>query len=156
MIKICLSYEECISYVRENTVYPIGENDWVIFDMDDTLVTDRHYTNVSNPFAFMYKGIHKGIDPMIELYNWCVKIGYKVCIVTGRNKSLHDISIQNLNNVGILHCDMFITKDSKERVDVWKTRCRKELGGNIIFNIGDKESDLIGGYSIHSLQIPSK
>lgn len=156
MIRECSTYEECVSFVKENTQYPVKKSDWVVFDMDDTLITDRYYTGINNPFSFMYKGIHHAIQPMVDLYNWCIDVGYSVCIITGRNKSLHNISIENLRRVGINHCDMFITKDCKDNVQDWKTRCRQEIDGNVIFNIGDRDTDLLGGCSTHTLQIPGR
>lgn len=167
-----LGYDECVRYVQGVVSNLPSDTDlsrqWIVFDVDQTLLTDekfRHlYTSQGDVFKYQYRGDHNSIVPMVNLYNWCVSLGIKVCIITGRNSALHSITQKNLIKVGIRKCDRIYTKKHREDTIKYKSRCRKEIidtGDSILVNIGDQEADLLCsdtgtyGYAQHSIKLPS-
>lgn len=177
-IYLSLTYDECIQHVKDivSSRFTSDSNDtrskyWMIFDVDQTLLTDEkyksQYKSSGDVFRFQYKGDHDPIKPMVDLYNWCVSQGLSMCIITGRNDKLTQITQTNLNKVGILKCHRFYTKKGREDTVMYKARCRKEIldvGGIIIANIGDQENDLlipdtngqnVYGYAEYAIKLPS-
>lgn len=158
-----MSYEECLSYVRDtiekHPSYPHMESYWMVFDLDDTLITDIRYRNTFNTaadtFRFQYRGIHDPITPIVTLYNWCISIGMKVCIITARSRSLMSASERNLLHIGIRKCNRLYMKNNRMDVVRYKTICREQLDGHILFNIGDKDTDLINSTATYNIKLPS-
>lgn len=186
---ISLGYEECASYVKSlvlqlldltseanvsitKDIRSLASSYWMVFDVDGVLLSDAkykgQYKGSGDVYRFMYKGNHDPIQPLVNLYNWCVSFGFNMCIITGRASALEKITQSNLNKVGITTCHRFYTKKGKEDAITYKSRCRKEIldaGGIILCNIGDQENDLlianpsngqhIYGYAQHAIKLPS-
>lgn len=175
---LSLSHKECLSQVKEIILQRLPSESqrtaaskyWIIFDVDQTLLTDEKYRYLyksrNDIFRFQYKDDHDPIQPLVDLYNWCVSIGLSMCIITGRGSQLKEITMRNLNKVGIKKCHRFYTKEGKKDTLTYKSQCRKEIldtGDMILVNIGDQESDLlipstpapVYGYAQYAIKLPS-
>lgn len=163
-----LSYQECNAYCKEIlSSIDISSQHWVVFDLDQTLLTDEKYRSTyqsyADTFKQQWKGVHDPIPEIVDLYNWCVKQGLSTCIITARTEKMRKITLSNLIRVGIRKCDRLYMKSGKRDKIQYKSQCRKEIlesGGIILLNIGDQESDLLlpdgtYGYSSHCIKLPS-
>lgn len=135
---------------------------WIVFDIDGVLLSDINvrdrYRNSSDVFKYMTYGCFTGIQPMIDLYVWCQEKGFKVCLLTGRWARQQVVTLDNLRKVGITSHDRLFMRSHRGDTAIYKTSCRKLLevqGERVLLNIGDQDKDLEGGYSIHTLKIPS-
>jgi len=153
--------------------HPDASKYWIVFDVDQTLLTDEKfnhlYSRQGDVYRFMYKGDHSAITPMVDLYNWCKRQGMNMCIITGRSNHLTKITQDNLVKVGVRACQRFYTKKGRENTIKYKEACRKEIidaGGFILVNIGDREDDLLitdpncdtdhaYGYAEYAIKLPS-
>jgi predicted secreted acid phosphatase len=157
---LSLSHEECVPYV-EGIVRQCSDPSsyWMVFDLDETLITDANYRGTfkcnADTFKFQYRGIHDPIEPMVKLYNWCASLGMKMCIITARGKSLRPATERNIVHAGIKQCHRLYTKIGRIDTIQYKTACRDQLDGPILFNIGDQATDLAGSTAIHNIKLPS-
>lgn len=163
-----LSYEEVVKRVKKLVVNTSNkDNACIVFDIDGTLLTDSNvsfkYKDPKDVFKWQYKGCFAPIKPIVDLYIWCRKQGVMTCIITGRKESLRGPTIKNLLDVGINEWDWIFFKPlsrgkSSVSTEQFKIQCRKKLSDecvDIIANIGDQETDLIGGYADNIYKLPS-
>lgn len=86
-----------------------------------------------------------------------------MAIITGRNESIYNDTVNELHKIGILGWDLLVLRPSNQRsLQVYKTNARMKIQYDycqgqscILVNIGDQETDLRGGYSQYIFKLPS-
>ena len=113
----------------------------VIFDIDDTLINT-------------YSG--RVIEPMKELYNFFVRKGIRVYILTARDPYYRFSTEDQLGRNGInQYKELFMVGNtSKGREKRMVRKMIESKGYKILFNIGDSDSDFEGGHSLYKVKIP--
>lgn len=156
------------AYMYLKSKLPAKPNQALTFDIDDTVLSTWQY-NKSNDFGYdKYWAQHwenqanfPVIKPMLNLYTFAKKQGYKVFFITGRKPNLTDATQLNLLKAGFKNWDgiFFKPNDYRESSLIpYKSGMRKALteeGYSIILNMGDQESDLQGNYAEKSLKLPN-
>ena len=140
----------------------------IVFDIDDTLICSIEFEkeinydfSVEKHREWIVNGKPTPIKPMQEFYNTVKELGIPIILITGREKSLKDITITELHKNGYSDWNKLIMSYSKSNSTTGniKTLQRKELtekdGYRIIINIGDQYSDLTGGYSDMNFKLPN-
>ncbi len=140
----------------------------IVFDIDDTLLTQYEHaleTDFSQMQTLLMQWKKKAqippLIPIIDLFNFVKEKGLSIFIITGRKSDLLDPTIQNLNKVGLKEWTeiYFDTTDQNyATTQEYKAAVRKKItqnGYTIIVNIGDQNSDLLGGYAEKSYKLPN-
>lgn len=134
--------------------HPMVPNDGIkkicIFDIDGTLL--RSIPGRGNrKWIDMALGKWLPIIPMIDLYNWCVSVGFHMVLLTNRRISLEKATKENLRNVGISTCHGFYMRGNKTPPDGYKMRCRKAISvrGILVCNVGDLPDDVGPPHALH-------
>ena len=140
----------------------------VVLDIDDTALCDWSFTDDMylgyNKRAFeewAQKGSAPAIRPVLEFYNTAKTRGVKIFFVSNRKEHLRAATEHNLRTAGYANWDGLVMRPEggpKQSVAEFKTQARQRLelqGFQIIANIGDQASDLIGGASERSFKIPN-
>lgn len=131
---------------------------WAVFDIDDTLLS---MGNDKFKFQKMNSGTLGPIPEMISLLQELHSIGFKIAFITARSVSLDSKTVSNLSKfipASILNDSIIFYKIlgmNKTDGKIASRRYIDENLGTIVFNIGDQESDLEGGYSILTYKLPS-
>ena len=107
----------------------------------------------------------KGTDPVIattlQIFNYAKANQVAVFFLTGRHESEREITAENLKAVGYDNWDGLILRDgeyTKAPAADYKTAMRKKLeseGYDIVLNMGDQNSDLVGGYAEKTFKLPN-
>lgn len=101
------------------------------------------------------------ITPTLELYRYAKANNVAVFFITGRRGNIRSGTEQNLIATGYSNWDGLIFKplDYKEKTAaIYKIHARKQLknqGFDIVLNIGDQRSDLVGGYAEKTFKLPN-
>ena len=100
---------------------PVGPNDAVMFDIDDTLIWINGQPN----------------KPIIELLHKMKRLGYKIVIITARPGIQMAINFtqKQLANHGIVYDYLGFTSAQT------KTFMKKRLGYNFVLSVGDMPTD---------------
>lgn len=135
------------------------DKDIVIFDLDDTLMDNRRYSETHDEFtneswaSWILDAQAPPIQKTLTFYQWVKEQGYPVFFITSRDKSWEEATINNLKseefqyNIDpedlkrIRYRDL---KAHKTSVD-FKTAERKKLHDedyNILLSLGDQQSDM--------------
>lgn len=123
--------------------YPNDKSLSVVFDIDGTLL------NEDTP-----------IRPVIQLYNICKELGYHVFIITARDSSGINETVEQLDNIKVDdYTSIYFRIPTFWNMDKFKESCRKSItdkGYNIVMSIGDMEWDIgrYGGYGVLLPQVP--
>ena len=139
----------------------------MVFDIDDTLLltwkevkkSDFSY-NSKEWNAWAEKANAPAIKPTFDLFNQGKKQGVAIFLITGRGDELRKATEKNLGKAGFSGWVKLYTKPktAKGFAENYKTATRKKLteqGYRIILNVGDQQSDLIGGYAEHTFKLPN-
>ncbi len=133
------------------------DNDAVIFDIDETVVSD--YCNVKSiKFGFVPKLSHEwvmksaapAIPAMKDFYHYLLKKGYHIIFLTGRHHNEFEATEKNLKNQGFTGYDKLIVRSAANKnltAQEYKSRERAKLvkeGYNIVGSVGDQWSDITG------------
>ncbi len=157
--------DNSINYFKKITP---GEKSVVIFDVDDTVLTDYKEAKAMS-FGYIPKLSHEWIikanAPEIKevkrLYDYLVKRGFRIIFMTGRKFNEHEATIENLKKRGFNTFDKLIVRQEHELKLIaveYKSFRRKELskeGYEIVGTIGDQFSDLEGGFSGYKIKLPN-
>ncbi|XP_047179872.1 stem 28 kDa glycoprotein-like [Vigna umbellata] len=138
----------------------ISSKDAWVFDIDETTLCNLPYyadhgfgAEPYNSTAFnewVFRGVAPPLPESLKLYRKLVSLGIKIVFITGRPLSQLDVTASNLKKAGYYKWDKLITKDpsynGKTAVTYKSNERRKieEQGYNIIGNIGDQWSDILG------------
>lgn len=114
----------------------------VIFDIDDTLIQ-----SCNGRIIYHIKG----------LYDFFIQNGVKVFLLTARDPYYRDNTVTQLRRLGICgYKDLFMV-GSKDKGRVKKNvrkMLEEERDYTILFNIGDADSDFMGGYFDVRVKVP--
>lgn len=140
----------------------------IVFDIDETVLSNYPILKKKD-FAHTLDTIRanqpKGTDPVIpemyKLYQVAIKNNVAVFFVTGRLEKLKDATVQNLQRVGYTQWAGLVLKPNHYKgnsASVYKTAVREQIeskGYDIIMNIGDQKSDLVGGHADKTFKLPN-
>ncbi|XP_013631305.1 PREDICTED: acid phosphatase 1-like [Brassica oleracea var. oleracea] len=155
--------EQVRVYLSEIVLPGDGMDAWIL-DVDDTCLSNVYYYRLKrygcdpyDPTGFRtwaMKGESPAIQPVLELFNDLIEIGFKVFLVTGRDEeTLRQATVENLHNQGFTGYERLIMRtaeNKKQMAATYKTTIRKQLmeeGYSIWGNVGDQWSDIQGEYS---------
>ncbi|WP_223837527.1 HAD family acid phosphatase [Streptomyces venezuelae] len=130
---------------------PAGEKPAIVLDIDNSsLETDFHYF-----WTFPTPAIAKVRD----LTQYAHSRGVAIFFVTARPGIIHSLTQYNLKAVGYPVSGLYVRDlpDLFEEVSTYKTAKRAEIearGYTIIANIGNKQSDLVGGHAERTFKLP--
>ncbi|MGW5848637.1 HAD family acid phosphatase [Streptomyces sp. NPDC055254] len=136
---------------RRIAASPAGERPAIVLDIDNTsLETDFHWF-----WTFPTPAISK----VRELTRYANERGVAVFFVTARPGIIHSLTERNLKAVGYPVSGLYVRDlpDLFHEVSTYKTGKRAEIEGRgytIIANIGNKESDLVGGHAERTVKLP--
>ena len=144
-----------------------GEKLTVVLDFDETLISNWPLISAQD-FGFVVREWNRWVEeakaPAIEsvrdVYRAARRRGVNVIVVTGRAESVRAGTERNLRAIDCVDYAELICKpdDQKGTSAAFKTAVRKKLaaaGWTIIANIGDQDSDLVGGYAEQTFKLPS-
>lgn len=151
-------YLGVVSRVKEIVAsYQGNEHPYVIFDIDETLITGREY---SGRLFFMKqaRGELKPIEEMIDLHNWLIGQGISTALITARKSHLEKVTVDNLTRAGLKgKTSIYLMPGRMDKIK-FKSGIRRQIYNNghiILANIGDRHTDLDGGYCEHTFILPS-
>ena len=140
----------------------------IVLDIDETSLSNYQSItelNFGGTLEEIRQAEMKGNDPVIaatlKLYQFAKTHGVAVFFITGRHEDELASTTANLQKAGYANWDGLILKPQQyagKSASVYKTAIRKELtdkGYDIILNIGDQKSDVIGGYADKSFKLPN-
>lgn len=140
----------------------------IVLDIDETSLSN-YPSLIHLSFGGTFKQIQQqeqlAIDPVfkstLRLYQYAKAHHIAVFFVTGRFENNRKSTAENLEKAGYKSWDgLFLRplQDKSKTVSVYKSATRKhisEQGYNIILNLGDQKSDLVGGYANKSFKLPN-
>ncbi len=139
----------------------------VVFDVDDTVICSFDYSQDNN-FGYNPKTFHKwektpkkAIPAMLELYHFIQSKGITIFFVTGRRENRRKATEQNLKSAGFTSWQGIYLQpedDNANSIMPFKSAARRQIeeqGYSIVANIGDQESDLLGGYALKAFKVPN-
>lgn len=143
-----------------------GERLAVVFDLDETLLSNwPHIDSLGlgySPAAWeiwVAEGRAPAIEPVREIYRTARRLGLEVYFLTGRREHQRESTAKNLRAI---ECGEFAALCMKPDGDhgttaafkiAERTRLTRE-GCVIVANVGDQESDLVGGYAERTFKLP--
>ncbi len=139
----------------------------VVFDLDETLLLN--WPSISaNDFGYIPalweqwvdQAAAPAIESVREVYRAARKRGIAVFYITGRSERDRLGTERNLQTIDCAEHVELICKpsDVKQTSSAFKTAARERLtrdGYTIIANLGDQESDLVGGFSERTFKLPN-
>src|SRR5262249_44887418 len=154
----------------------------LVLDIDETSLSNRPYF-LANDFGTIRQGAckldagksvpdepcgfdkwlaeheAKAIDPTLKLFNLAKSKNVAVFFITGRHANERPPTIANLKKVGYDGWTELSMREPSDQtpVRVFKTAERAKIaarGFTIIANVGDQQSDLVGGYAGRPFRVP--
>ncbi|AJI72718.1 hypothetical protein FTDG_01116 [Francisella tularensis subsp. novicida GA99-3548] len=104
------------------------------------------------------------IKATLDFYLYCLTSGLKVFFISARFSQYLESTKQALRNAGYVNFeDVFVFPENIEQYNSkdfknFKAERRayiESLGYKILISIGDQSSDLLGGYTLYTLQLPN-
>ncbi|QDQ15286.1 HAD family acid phosphatase [Streptomyces spectabilis] len=143
--------DRALPYVKQRTTDAAGQKLAVVFDVDNTtLETDFHpWWQLPTP----------AVQPSLELADYAASRGVSVFFVTARPGIIKGVTEANLKARGYPVNGLYVRAlpDLFDEVSAYKTRSRADLeakGYTIIANVGNRESDLVGGHAERTFKLP--
>jgi predicted secreted acid phosphatase len=138
----------------------------VVFDIDETLLDNRPFLRNQTeikPKEF-FDWVAKGEDPPLEsvasFAEWARANGFAVFLITARYEELRLPTIINLVKAGIAYDGLYMCPTGyhglAETVKTGHRKAIEDMGFKIVENVGDQDSDLVGGYSLDCEKLPNK
>lgn len=140
----------------------------VVLDVDETAVSNwgelfptRFHFSPSYWKKWLTEERAPPIKPTLTLFNQAKKQAVAVFFITGRKEKYRQVTVEDLERAGYSGCaglTMRTPDTFSEPASVYKPRARKmiaEEGYDIILNMGDQESDLVGGYARKTFKLPN-
>ena len=140
----------------------------LVLDIDETALSTYeyqkgmgfgHYTPAWREWQQQRRAT--AIVPVLEVCQEARAKGVAVFFVTGRREASRADTEANLRAAGYEEWTAVMMKPDAHRessVAPFKTACREQIearGYRILFNIGDQESDLIGGHAERTVRLPN-
>ncbi|MFJ3881721.1 HAD family acid phosphatase [Streptomyces sp. NPDC090077] len=130
---------------------PAGEKPAIVLDIDNSsLETDFHW---------FWTFPTPAIDKVRALTRYADQRGVAIFFVTARPGIVYSMTERNLKQVGYPVSGLYVRDLPAlfEQVSAYKTAKRAEIearGYTIIANIGNNESDLVGGHAERTVKLP--
>jgi len=111
--------------------------------------------------AWMQMAQDKPIAPTLDLYREARKENLAIFFITGRHEDSRDATARNLRAAGYDSWNELIMEPdgaSPPSASCYKAAERKRItdeGYTIVLNMGDQESDLMGGYAQRTFKLPN-
>lgn len=157
-----------LNRIDENNNLPKPHKLAVILDIDETSLSN-FVEHKKHDFAELSEFINDSylkndatvIKPVLQLYNMASRSGVDVFFVSSRPNKLRAYTIKTLQNVGYVGWKgLYLPNEEEKQIgsQKYKTNIRKiliEKGYDIVLNVGDQDTDLIGGYAERTYKIPN-
>lgn len=140
----------------------------IVLDIDETSLSnypDMQKMSFGGTLRQIMEAENRGIDPAIlptlQLYQYAKANHVAVFFVTGRTEAFRVATEKNLANAGYKNWDglSFKADHYNERsVAPYKIRARsliEKQGYDILLNVGDQQSDLVGGHADKTFKLPN-
>lgn len=144
-----------------------SEKPAIVLSLDDTILNEYDH-NLETDFSQVQAPLNEWkkkaqippLKPIVNLYNFAKKNNLTIFIITIRKVDLKDSTVKNLNLIGLKDWKeiYFAPSDNYSNAQDYKTQIRKKItddGFTIIANIGDQDSDLMGGFSEKTYKLPN-
>ncbi|MGW1029379.1 HAD family acid phosphatase [Streptomyces sp. NPDC002577] len=143
--------DQALPYVRQRTENAAGQKLAVVFDIDNT--------TLETYFHPWYEFPTPAVQPSLELARYAKSRGVDAFFVTARPGIIKSLTEANLKSVGYPVSGVYVRDlpDLFEEVSAYKTGKRAEIeaqGYTIIANVGNNESDLVGGHAERTFKLP--
>ncbi|MER5828642.1 HAD family acid phosphatase [Streptomyces mirabilis] len=138
-------------YVEQRTANAAGQKLALVFDIDNTtLETDFH------PW---YELPTPAVKPSLDLARYARSRGVDIFFISARPGIISSLTEWNLTSVGYPVSGLYTRDlpDLFEEVSAYKTSKRAEIesrGYTIIANVGNNDSDLVGGHAERTFKLP--
>lgn len=139
----------------------------IVFDIDETTLSNLRHMQ-ANDYGYLPKvwnawvneGQATAIYPVQAVYNTAVNGKIHIFFITGRGPEGAAATERNLRQVGYETWTKIFYKpeDFAESTKAFKIDTRRKLAAEgylIIANIGDQNSDLVGGYGERTFKLPN-
>ena len=158
--------QEVIRLLRR-TCPQSGKKAAIVFDIDETVLSNvapilrQQVTSQYDAPKWFMKEESPAIRAMKKVYYAARSLGYIPFFITGRGADLKEATRDNLHKQGFFGFKDLILRPLtyKETSNVpFKSSARKAIkdrGYDILFNIGDQWSDLLGERSEYSVKLPN-
>ncbi|MER5538622.1 HAD family acid phosphatase [Streptomyces mirabilis] len=138
-------------YVEQRTANAAGQKLALVFDIDNTtLETDFH------PW---YELPTPAVKPSLDLARYARSRGVDIFFISARPGIISSLTQWNLTTVGYPVSGLYTRDlpDLFDEVSAYKTSKRAEIesrGYTIIANVGNNDSDLVGGHAERTFKLP--
>ncbi|MFE9768605.1 HAD family acid phosphatase [Streptomyces sp. NPDC005808] len=143
--------DQATPYVEERTAHADGQQLALVFDIDNTtLETDFH------PW---YELPTPAVQASLALAEYAKSRGAAIFFVSARPGIIYSLTQSNLASVGYPVDGLYVRDlpDLFAEVSAYKTGKRAEiesLGYTIIANVGNNDTDLVGGHAERTFKLP--
>ncbi len=144
-----------------------GEKLAIVLDIDETALINLPHM-MANDFGYqpavwqrwVASGQAKAIVPVQVAYDMAVRANVAVFFITARKESERASTERNLRQTGYdTWAKIYFAPDeNQEPIRRFKIGSRRQItadGYTIIMNIGDQQSDLVGGYAQRTFKLPN-
>ncbi|MEU6653180.1 HAD family acid phosphatase [Streptomyces sp. NPDC046900] len=138
-------------YVQQRTANAAGQRLAIVFDIDNT--------TLETYFHPWYQLPTPAVKPSLDLAKYAKSRGVSVFFVTARPGIIEELTEWNLKTVGYPVDGLYVRDlpDLFDEVSAYKTAKRAEIeatGYTIIANVGNNDSDLVGGHAERTFKLP--
>jgi predicted secreted acid phosphatase len=143
--------DQALPYVRQRTANGAGQKLAIVFDIDNT--------TLETYFHPWYELPTPAVQPSLELAKYARSRGVSVFFITARPGIIESETKWNLKTVGYPVDGLYVRDlpDLFDEVSAYKTSKRAEIeaqGYTIIANVGNNDSDLVGGHAERTFKLP--
>jgi len=137
----------------------------LVLDIDETSLSnwpqqlESNFCYVASDFQeWVLRAEAEALPGVLELYRTATRLGVAVFFITGRPEEEREATERNLRAVGYESwAGLHLRSPGGDR-KTFKTSVRRQItedGYTILANVGDQESDLVGGYAERTFKIPN-
>jgi predicted secreted acid phosphatase len=143
--------DQALPYVGQRTANAAGQKLAIVFDIDNT--------TLETYFHPWYELPTPAVQPALELAKYAKSRGISVFFVTARPGIIEAATKWNLQSVGYPVDGLYVRAlpDLFDEVSAYKTSKRAEIeaqGYTIVANVGNNDSDLVGGHAERTFKLP--
>jgi predicted secreted acid phosphatase len=143
--------DQAVPYVEQRTANTVGQRLAIVFDIDNT--------TLETYFHPWYELPTPAVRPSLELAKYAKSRGVSVFFITARPGIIESETNWNLTTVGYPVDGLYVRDlpDLFGEVSAYKTGKRAEIeaqGYTIIANVGNNDSDLVGGHAERTFKLP--
>lgn len=143
--------DQAVPYVEQRTANAGGQKLAIVFDIDNT--------TLETYFHPWYELPTPAVRPSLELAKYAKSRGVSVFFITARPGIIESETNWNLTTVGYPVDGLYVRDlpDLFGEVSAYKTGKRAEIeaqGYTIIANVGNNDSDLVGGHAERTFKLP--